>query len=381
VVYYFYNLKQKEILKMFNHLVEDFKTTQIWEDMSISEDSQWHREPSVKAHTMMTIEWYDNFIAKDRTPKSQLLTRVALLFHDTGKPKAKQLAKDGERFIYAGHELVSARLFEDYIIQHPDFIELSGLDLLDIRRIKWLIENHLPYGLTKPAKLQAFQQDLAAQGEDAIQSFFDMLQSDAHGRISDDHKKKLLGVNTWIDSLVFTMDNDYTCSSSKELHVLIGASGSGKSTLATMLKNTKDSYRFSLDDHRESFYALTGAEKDYSKAWHYCCDNDQAFTKYFQSEFLKALKTYNHITLDNTNTSTKSRRYWITLARQHGFKIIGYEFLINLSSIIARQTTRPDKSVPPEAVTRQYFSVTTPRIGSEVDETNIVLYGKVYPYK
>ena len=366
---------------MFNKLLKDFTTTQIWEEMSISENSQWHREPSVKAHTMMTLEWYDNFKAKDRTPKSQMLTRIALLFHDTGKSKAKQLAKDGERFIYAGHELISARLFEDYIIQRPEFIELLGLELLDIRRIKWLIENHLPYGLTKPSKLQAFQQDLAAQEEDAVQSFFDMLQSDAHGRISDDHKKKLEGVNIWIDSLVLTIDNDYECSSSKELHILIGASGSGKSTLANKISHIKYAHRFSLDDCREAFYELSGAKKNYSSAWHYCCDNDQAFTKYFQNEFVKTLKTYDQIILDNTNTSTKSRRYWITLARQQGFKIIGYEFLIDLATIIDRQTTRSDKSVPAEAVTRQYFQITTPRIGSEVDETNVVLYGKVYSYK
>ena len=76
----------------FEKFFEQFRTTPIWQRMEQTvEDSPWHREANVAVHTEMVLQEFDK-IAKDFNFSNEalLIGKIALLFHDTGKPHAEE---------------------------------------------------------------------------------------------------------------------------------------------------------------------------------------------------------------------------------------------------------------------------------------------------
>jgi len=72
-----------------------------------------------------------------------------------------------------------------------------------------------------------------------------------------------------------------------------------------------------------------------------------------------ALK-HEHVFVDNTNLTVKSRARWIQDARAKGFKIIVVNMLVPLQVAIDRQATRPDKEVPAQIVKDMYMRMQEP---------------------
>ena len=380
--------------KAFEDFYNRFMKSKLAIDMmNIREDSPYHREENVKEHTRMTIRWYNENLAQDRSLYYQHLTKLALLFHDVGKPQCrieKYSEERGVYFSYPGHELVSARLFEDYVLENNELQNLH-LSLQDFRFIKWLIENHLPYGMKKIEKFEALRVELSNQPIlHPHRVFFDVLLSDGHGRISDEHEVKLKRIDTFVDQLSSVILTDkhqrvYT-NTEPTMWVFVGASGNGKSTLINNNERFSNAEVVSLDKYRLDYYNEhrvwfdhnASAIDTYSGAFNFCNHRADDFNKYVIKNFRSVLKLQKDIVLDNTNTSAKSRRQWISAARQAGYSIRSVEFLNPLSTLIARQATRPDKSVPTEAVTRQFFATTLPKLGVEVDGTSVVLNGEIF---
>ena len=378
----------------FDRFYDKFMKSQLAIDMmNVREDSPYHREENVKEHTRMTIQWYNLNLAHDRSPYYQHLTKIALLFHDVGKPGCRTEKYSEERgvyFSYPGHELRSARLFEDYILENNGFEELH-LSTQDFRFIKWLIENHLPYGMKKFEKFEALRVELSNQPAlHAYRIFFDVLLSDGHGRISDDHEAKLQRIDTFIDELcMVTLTNKHERAYTGQepiMWVFVGASGSSKSTLFNSVAAhgrfdgaeivSLDTYRLEFYNNHNLFHDNHNEASEYSAAFKFCNAHTDKFNQYVDREFKEVIKRRKSIVLDNTNTSIKSRRRWITAARDAGYVIKSVEFLNPLSTLLARQLTRGDKVVPSDAVTSQFFNTTLPRLGVEVDEVAIVLNGR-----
>lgn len=181
-----------------------FKTTPAWAAMrATTEGTGWHREANVAVHTQMTIDHYVKAFAPLRTERQQNLSLLALLFHDISKPAAQiQTEKDGViRNQYIGHELMAARTMAELFVDDVNMWTMAsdaGMTGNDLAAICFVIEKHLPFGLKKKAKVETLKNNLnSLLGED-IEVFYDVLYSDAVGRISDNHQEKLDAVHTWV---------------------------------------------------------------------------------------------------------------------------------------------------------------------------------------
>lgn len=360
----------------FGSIYYDFTNTPLWYDMTNTrEDSPWHREANVAEHTRMVLRWYDENLAKDRSDVHNLAVRLAILFHDVGKPSARtpRTNEDGSvRFIYAGHEAISSRLFEDYMHSSswPSAIRTV------IPSVSWLIMNHLPYGLG-PEKFEALVLDAMSRGGMVlVRMLADLLLSDTHGRISDDHPSKIAKVNTYIldllakaRSLGQLWDVERQVDTAQPtLTILVGASGSGKSTYTSQHAD----HVFSLDTERLRYHAIETGEllEDvlYEDAFKTATTQEADFRKFWQNQFMTLIRSKVSLIVDNVNSSAKARRYFTTEARKHGYRVCAVEFGNSLQTLLSRQGTRSDKTVPADVVRHQYMKTVSPRVGAEVDE-------------
>ncbi len=146
----------------------------------------------------------------------------------------------------------------------------------------------------------------------------------------------------------------------KICYLMVGVSGSGKSTVVKgLLKHHPNAYIFSLDALRLELYSAKNSGVDekqlYSEAFSYANQNKQQFDELVNKSWAHA-RTQEVIIIDNMNHTRRSRARWVTEARKRGFTIVAVNVIAPLDVVIARQTSRTDKSVPVEIVRQAYFS-------------------------
>lgn len=372
----------------FQEFISHFESTQLWADMvATCENSPWHRESNVAEHTMMLYRWYRDNKMSMRSDRVRVLTFLSIMFHDTGKPaarKEKWREDRGTYYIYAGHEQISARLWEDYAVTNWQFLKhlFPVLMYEDIYKVGYIVENHLPFSDAKEFKQRIFRTALFAALGNEEEAYFDCLLSDQHGRISDDQEKKLADVYAWISKFKTLMNMQSTFntlqSEAKVICLLIGASGSGKSTY---VKRQIEQYSedgvgvYSLDSLRLSFaeehlgvdFLHYTEHERYRKAFDLSVTRGDGFNKYADKAFSEMLKKYDYILVDNVNVSRKSRIKWADRARNRGFGVAAVLFPISKKELLKRMTARNDKRVPEEAVLRQWNQISYPSIGDDVD--------------
>jgi len=351
----------------FNEFHED----KLYTDMAaVSEDSPWHRERNVAIHTDMVVAQYLSSTPPTWT-KPDLFGALTCVFHDVGKPVSRQEKYKPERgtyYGYSGHELASARLWEDYVVRNwSHMVEVFGLIPPDIYYVGWLVENHRPWGITKLQKL-----DMLARTVKSIatpDTFAAVLYADNWGRIGDNHEENQAKSAEWITSFLRRCEDLSPADVPNELPVMImpiAASGSGKSTLQQTNAFPFDMEHYSLDLLRTKWYG-----DDYNVAFKRSCE-DKKFISNAQREFINLLKDGKNIFVDNTNTSAKRRKFYINEARRRGYRVVAVLLPVDLQTIISRQQTRHDKEVPAEAVRRQYMNLSYPNVG---DFDDIVVSG------
>lgn len=167
------------------------------------EDSPWHREANVSVHTEMLLRWYGENLAMHRNDHQRMLTMVACLFHDVGKPPAeikKWSAERGDYRAYHGHEQLSARMWVDYAMSNLDLVtETLRFSITDIANIALMLEHHVPFGLKHKDKRKNLKTAfITRMGEAGHRAWLDLLLSDQHGRISDGQAEKLAAVDVWM---------------------------------------------------------------------------------------------------------------------------------------------------------------------------------------
>jgi predicted kinase/CRISPR/Cas system-associated endonuclease Cas3-HD len=370
--------------QMFDEIYEDFKSSIYAHQMLLTrEDSPWHREDNVMEHTRMCLSWYDNNLKSKRNEFQHFLTKMAILFHDTGKPRArteKYSESRGTYFDYPGHEQISAMMFMNYIAEKKleKFKPIEQLSLRDISFIRFMIQFHLPYEFNIK-KIAEVKKHIIVNYTSELNfvCFTDLILSDAHGRISDDMEAKIERVDSWVEKFKMLQYQQDVYIPKKEnqpiLHVLIGASGNGKSSYIEKYK-TEDDVHFGLDLMREKFYIeKNNKSSSYSDYFNFCIENQKEFDQYSLKEFISLIKSNKSIFLDNTNCTTKSRRKWIEEAKRHGYLIKGIELISPVSVLVERQSTRGDKNVPEKSVMNQYFKCAMPLVPSEVEEYTLIM--------
>jgi hypothetical protein len=180
----------------------EFHLTDLYQTMTETvEGSPHHREANVGIHTDMVVAQYISTANEDWDNKV-LLGALACAFHDVGKPAAckkngiKFKPERGNYLSFGGHEILSARMWEDFAVREWERLMEFGLDVKDIYHVGWMIEHHLPWGVKKPEKRNAIAQTIYEA--DLVEVFIGLLIADTWGRISDDGPEKKEKVKQWI---------------------------------------------------------------------------------------------------------------------------------------------------------------------------------------
>lgn len=161
--------------------------------------------------------------------------------------------------------------------------------------------------------------------------------------------------------------------------IIVGVSGSGKSTIVEQLKKLLPedfTSVFSLDICRRSFMdekhttqwwsdAMTDADL-YNECFRFANENEKEFAEYVTNCWMRAL-TNENVIVDNTNLTRKSRARWVNDMRAKKFEITALQVIAPLNTVIARQMTRKDKSVPEKVVREMYMRQQEVLLGAEAD--------------
>jgi hypothetical protein len=179
-----------------------------WHEMlNVRENSPWHREANVAEHTRMVLNWYEENLAPNRNSRQQLLTTLAILFHDAGKPVSETIKFTEERGFFktfSGHEHESAIIFGECF----DLLESKfDIDQYELDFIQDMIEHHLPYSIVKKKKISKLRDKMIRLGEYGHRCWIDLLLADQHGRISDNHSVNIDATHKWIDNWLMTLDS------------------------------------------------------------------------------------------------------------------------------------------------------------------------------
>jgi len=377
------------------------------------EDSKFHRENSVAAHTDMVVMNMLQLNLADGTMSAELPALAGLFaaaFHDVGKPQkreAKHSKERGDYFAYHGHELQSARMWEDFFMAGPEkngiTEELFGPDIPTslnfMFMVGYMIEHHLPWGMKDDRKIDGLSLTLHSLG--VRDEFYRLLLADNMGRITDD-PENLTKSMTQIERLKssynefleinqpvknhFSVLGMFTSSFATALGVNppelkpmdvpmviipIGPSGSGKSALYKEIDTVLDVemeevLHHSMDDIRAENYG-----NDPHIAFKMSQD-DPNFQNMVQQDFIEKIKTGQSVFVDNTNISRKRRRFYIDQAQRRGYQTVGILMPATLSDLISRQKTRPDGKVPAGAIAQQYFNMSYPTLGLEFDAIHML---------
>ena len=360
--------------KLFNQIKQKLETSSLWTAMSQCEEkSPYHRESSVVVHTQMVLDEYIPLITSAWT-RNDFIIATTLLFHDCGKPLAK-IEKfseaRGNYYAFYGHELISSRLFVDFVLADKELSKIFrdlGYDVLFITA--WLIEYHKPWDVSDKTIRDMMMRTIAHYLGD-VDVFIDILLADSYGRISDDKIEQTKRCNDWVNLFRSEYDSksahfnflNTSKSSRPKAYFLIGASGSGKTTFTN---NTSVKSIFSLDLMRLELYG-----NDYSYSFTQST-KDKHFKAKCKQRLLDLARLNGDMIVDNTNTSKKTRQYHLAELCKRNYHTIGVVFLTSLKTNIDRQTTRKDKSIPVEAVERQFRQMQLPSLG-EFDEIIVIV--------
>jgi len=365
---------QQDFRATFFEQFEAWQQLDMFQTMGrVTENSPWHREASVLVHTRMVVAAYVKSVdaAVDKWSHNDYLGAVACAFHDVGKPAARvekfNEARGGKYFAYHGHELISARMFEDFASSRYPMFSTS-----DMYNIAWMIEHHMPWEVQDKDKRRSMA--LNANMTVGVDVWMRALMADQLGRIADDNETKLARAQEWVDAfrtlaaevgVLTPYEPGY--DTRRVMTFVIAPSGAGKSTLVKQLLEANPATNvFSLDALRHEFYDAT----DYAKAYQASVD-DKSFEARTTAVFHKVSKDTKDIVVDNTNLSAKRRRFYLDVARRQKFKTVAYLLPVGKVVVIQRQASRKDKSVPRTAVTQQYMSLQVPMYG-EFDEIHVL---------
>lgn len=384
----------------------EVRKTPHWQQMERTvEGSEWHREANVAVHTTMCIEHYLMATAPVRSEREQLLTLITLLFHDFGKPEAEETveAKDGSGRTYhryAGHEPKSANEFYSFICEHADLREqlfAQGLSWTDLRKIKWMIEHHLPFGLKNETKRSNLKLAMELTLGKDKRCFYDQLWSDCNGRISDNHDVKRQAVVDWIAEFEKVQPSKVKAPAETApiCYLLVGPVGVGKSTWTAGLRKLNRGRKIhvvSEDEYRMEWFGRHATNEElgadfgtpsvdlksrYDRAWRFCHMNPdvsmvKGYEAFVKEETRRMFATGETVVVDRTNQTRKSRGPFVAAAKAAGYHVMSVEFVCSEKVSLERQATREDKAVPPNRVHQIYMAFETPWLGYEVDDFEIV---------
>jgi hypothetical protein len=178
----------RDVISRFDLFYAEFRKTELWKSMlTVRENTPEHREENVAHHTRLVIDWYLTNLAHSRSDAQVMLTSMACLFHDVGKPLARSVATIGavER---TAPEILSLMTWFNYCGANAGIIrDHLRLSSQDRSRVSFIIANH---GLSNLESERAAELPTYMDGA-ATQAWLDTIRSNQHGRYSDAHSQQL----------------------------------------------------------------------------------------------------------------------------------------------------------------------------------------------
>jgi len=385
-------IRIREFVKWYNN---EFKLTRLWADMeAMSEGSPWHRERSIATHTdmvVMTLLGLQDLGESNSMPA--LMTLFAAAFHDVGKPAMRQLKHSEERGEYSSfseHELRSARLWQDYYMNHRvDMQERFGIEMSQFYTITVMIEKHRPWGMKDTDKIRGI---FSSIGPATVGDYLKLLEADNSGRISDSPDALAVSI-AQIERFAKTAGdatvNSYHALQRKlnlqqklgldkravpQLVMPISQAGSGKSTLFKQLHSGNSEFNPTGAEFYQHSMDIIRAERygpDTEVAFK-ASTEDSEFMRAVQANFIAAVKEERSIYVDNTNLSAKRRRFYITEARRHGYDTMAILIPLSLKDALDRNFNRKNKKISSDAVWNQYMALSMPMLNYEFDQIGFV---------
>lgn len=382
------DMKKGAIADFINWYNNEFKRDPLYLTMeNTTEDSPFHRERTVGAHTDMVVMTLLGLQNENTTVKPRLMALFAAAFHDVGKPamaEAKHSDSRGNYVSFAGHELRSARMWEDYFMRNISmFRNRFNASSSFLYGVLVMIEKHRPWGIKDQGKLDDIFITLSRYN--AVDEYFNLLIADNSGRISDystsyresiekvDIYKQSMGdLNSRVGKRISKKNNANVKFENEgrtfipSLIIPVGAAGSGKSTMFENFDDKLDgidgtpTVSHSMDTLRREIYPDAQTPEE---AFQFSINDQKNFQKQVQADFIAKVKRGENIFVDNTNVSNKRRRFYISEAQRRGYRIIGILFPISVQDLTARNAGRGDKKLPLDAVLRQYMAISVPLFG------------------
>jgi gluconate kinase len=342
------------------------------------EGSMHHREANVLVHTYMVLnEYFD--LTTHKWKLCDLEGAFACLFHDVGKPAAevnKFSEERGHYHSYPGHELISARIWENWAVEHYGILIyfFPCFNFQSIYNIGWMIEHHLPYDIKNKYKLECIYKTGKSIGEN---TFTNVLLADGRGRINDNAEAQGIRQQTWLNAYTNYEGSPDVIIGDRHVHMIIGPSGVGKSTITNKLVNdcTPDVIAvFSLDKLRLDWYSdllIMNPNEQYDYV-HEAALSDPKFNGRWQREYVNLVKSsVKMIIIDGTNLFTKHRRFFLDVARNNDIVTHAVYLTSSLKILEQRQNARTDKIVDMNIVKKQYANIQYPSY-NEFDVIHII---------
>jgi predicted kinase len=373
----------ERVFNQFDDIYTDVTNSSLWTDMrNTSEASPWHREENVAVHTEMVLREFEKRVGGIKNWSDRhLICAIALLFHDVGKPGAREEHYSEERGTYyrfGGHELLSVRLFEDYMVDN--FEKYSNwFTPRMFFQIGWLIQHHLPYNVQKKNKLETlYRTSHNILGSEYHHLFKTMVLSDQYGRTSDNHDHNKVGIHDWFD---MSFDNVRDCVKYESqstlifqpfiptVYLLIGAPGSGKSTWRAT-NETANTLVYSMDDIRLKTY-VPDEPLSIFDAYDYAVQqsmDDNGFETLAKNVYKSLLAEGKDIIVDNTNLSDKRRDGLARLAVEAGFRVVCVLFPVSKAQLVSRAQSRTDHRILAGRVINMYDHLTYPSYSELYDD-------------
>ena len=264
--------------------------------------SLYHQEGSIWTHSLMVLSHVKALHAEN------LVLTLSALLHDCGKPLAKTVDPLSGKTSFNGHEGLSTMLATDVL----KFLDLTTQQKLDVLRVISLHGTNVTQ-LSDIPYLQVFR------------------KADQQGRL-------YFGENLQHSDYPERRFMTPSLTSTHTVTILVGLPASGKSTYA-------NSYHTVLS--RDNLLTYTYPDMTYNEAYTYVHSDSvrlQIFNKAFDKLITQRAREQKDLVIDMTNLSLKSRRSMMQRFPHAQFKCV--VFLPPFTKILARNTTRPDKSIP-----------------------------------
>ena len=360
----------------YNHLVENLSVLHGDRMRNTVENSEWHREANVFVHTKMVMDEYMKRVEGCNVPFDVFkLGLIACAYHDVGKPWTKEEHPDGG-FSFYNHEVNSANALRNDYWQHNS-IQACFNDVAEMTFVRFIIQIHLPYKFSNQM-LPIVKSSIIYYGEQAgidaatsLEIFKNMVLSDAHGRISDNHEEKMQDVAEWFQ--MFDQQPLHEVKPTDEYPVLtmvFGAMGGGKTTTIKQMIDNYQSHGITcqyigFDDIRNEILQRHYGDNTSLKSEHYH-DHDGEVNGEVQRRISNIRKTFKTGTklavfVDSTFTTRRRRVFIKNCLKIGSMDLIEIDLPIN--EHIKRNATRNGLDfVHPSAIYKNYFSTNLPLI-------------------